>query len=104
MLPEWVRLCWRVAFPSELDGPHKRSQGLRNISAEKNVNICCFTVMKDVNEQREGCVFVTRKREVLLFCAARLISVNACRPRQRLGTSRVCAKAMSFLEFTSKLR
>lgn len=46
----------------------------------------------------------TKKRDVLLLCAACLMSVNACCPRERLGTSRVSAKAKSFLEFTSRLK
>lgn len=48
--------------------------------------------------------FLTKNREVLLLRAACFMSVNAWRPRERLGTSRVCTKAMSSFAFTSKLR
>lgn len=72
-------------------------------------NVIVFWFSSDVtceyiiaNAER-GC-FLTRKREVLLLRAACFTSVNAWRSRVRLGTSRVSAKAMSLLAFTSKLR
>lgn len=39
MFPEWVRLRWRVALPSQLDGPHEGRQGLRSVPDEDNANV-----------------------------------------------------------------